>query len=71
MSTSTDDTDWRPIEMAPKDDLKPIIAWDGNVRQWVRWLSDYEGAGWWSSESGRYFDATLWRPLSAPPKSMP
>lgn len=59
-------TDWQPIETAPKDGTRIIVATTG--RYWYEKHKD----GWMiancDEEYGMYVEATHWMPLPEPPK---
>ena len=64
---------WQPIEMAPKDTVTEILAWDGYDMRVTRWCFPYKGhPGAWYESEDRYetlfWEPTHWQPLPAQPK---
>ena len=64
------ETDWRPIEEAPRDGT-PFLAWNGHWRGVAMYFeARYEGDIEWVDEQTNYIEPepTHWMPLPPPPK---
>lgn len=66
--------EWRPIESAPKDGKRVLLAWGGKVEQAFYLDNSNSPTPWkgWRVESGRLTPSgkpTHWRPLPTPPDS--
>ena len=66
---------WQPIETAPRDDQRILVADDADVataqftnRRWVQSPTAWEGDGDYGGLADLYFEPTHWQPLPEPPK---
>lgn len=66
--------DWQPIETAPKDGTRVLIAsgtdvvlafFDNNAGMWCE--NEYDNLWWGPTDTARYDGPTHWMPLPAPP----
>lgn len=66
-----EDNNWQPIETVPKDGSEFLVCYgrQGNAKKLISWNTIH---GYWQSkgnwEPGLMQNATLWMPISEPPK---
>lgn len=67
-------SEWQPIETAPKKEEQQILCWDGKNRTICEWLSFGDGNGEWDvchdAESYAWsgYAPTHWMPLPEAPQ---
>ena len=61
------ESQWQPIETAPKDGTSILLGWSGVDAQCGRWVRSGYRNGFWADHGAIFTNPTHWQPLPAPP----